>query len=81
MLAAALTDGDKRPTVTTKDLASKVKGLYNDRSDNNRGLQDNDRSGKDELSVNKKVGGLDDKRSDKDVGEQTNEQTNKQKNK
>jgi hypothetical protein len=47
MLAAALTDGDKRPTVTTKDLANKVKGPYNDRSDNNRGLY-NDRSGKDE---------------------------------
>jgi hypothetical protein len=38
MLAAALTDGDKRPTVTTKDPADKVKGPYNDRSDNNIGL-------------------------------------------
>ncbi len=38
MLAATLTDGDKRPTVTTKDLTNKVKGPYDNRSDNNRGF-------------------------------------------
>ena len=38
MFAATLTDRDKRPTVTTKDPADKVKGPYNDRSDNNIGL-------------------------------------------
>jgi hypothetical protein len=35
MLVAALTDGDKRPTVTTKDPADKVKGPYDNRSGNN----------------------------------------------
>ncbi len=38
MLAAALTDGDERPTVTTKYPADKVKGPYDDRSGNNIGL-------------------------------------------
>ena len=33
---------------TKKDPVDKFKGPYNDRSDNNRGLQDDDRSGKDD---------------------------------
>ena len=32
----------------TKDPTGRIKGPYSDRSDKNRGVQDNDRSGKDE---------------------------------